>query len=130
MKDEGAGNAKRQTPLPFELGMEAIKALKPPHQDFFVAYALLRPTLQNLVNTESFDAMEPVIFQIGVVNDFGQANHGSLANTKTFNQSFERAAGAVSTKLRIYHIVRQCSGMFRRRLGKDEFGFRIDEVVN
>ena len=45
-------NSKRS----FELGMEAIKALEPPHQNFFIADALLRPTLQKLINTESFHA--------------------------------------------------------------------------
>ena len=91
--------------------MEAVKAPEGPHEDLFVADALLRPTLQYLIKTKSFGAMKFVIFQIGVVNDFGQAKHGSFTNTETFNQRLERAAIAMRTKLRVYHVIGESSGM-------------------
>src|ERR1700693_1630008 len=110
--------------------METVKALKASQQDLFVAQALLRPTFQNLIDTEAFHAMKFVIFQISVVNYFGQAKHGSFTNGKEFDQRFESAAVAMAAEFRRYHDVRQCSLMLRRCPGKDELGFWIDEVVN
>ena len=36
--------------------------------------------------------MKLVVFQIRVVNDFGQAKHGSFTNAEEFDQRFESAA--------------------------------------
>jgi hypothetical protein len=110
--------------------METVKALKASQQDLFVAQALLRPTFKNLIDAESFRAMKFVIFQISVVNYFGQAKHGSFTNPEEVDQRFETAAVAIVTEFRLYHDVRQCALMLRRCPGKDEFGFWIDEFVN
>ena len=76
----------------FELRTETIKALKASQQDLFVAQALLRPPFQSLIDAKSFHAMKFAVFQIGVVNYFGQAKHGSFTNPKEFDQRFESAA--------------------------------------
>src|ERR1700756_1908683 len=110
--------------------MEAVQALEPSHQDLVVAYALLGPTFQNLINAKSFDSMKFVIFQIGVVNDFGHAKHGPLSNAKTFNQRFKSAAVAMMAKLGIYHSVPHSSFLLCGCLRKDEFCFGINKVAD
>ena len=79
--------------------METVKALKASQQDLFVAQVLLGPSFQNLIDTESFHAMKFVIFQISVVNYFGQAKHGSFTNSEEVDQRFESAAGHYQCRL-------------------------------
>jgi hypothetical protein len=88
-----------------ELRMETVKALKASQHDLFVAESLAGPTFQNSINAESFDAMKFAIFQIGVVNDFGEAKHGSLTNTEPLNQRFHSTAIALVAKLRLDHVI-------------------------
>ena len=110
--------------------METVKALKASQQDLFVAQTLLRPTFQSLIDAESFHPMKFVVFQISVVNYFGQAKHGSFTNAEELDQRFESAAVAIVAEFRLYHDVRQCALMLRPCPGKDKFGFGIDEFVN
>ena len=110
--------------------METVKALKASQQDLFVAKAMLRPAFQHLIDTESFHAMKFVIFQMSVVNCFGQAKHGSFTNAEEFDQRFESAPVDTVAEFRLYDDVRQCPLILRRCPGKDEFGFWIDEVVD
>src|SRR6516164_757504 len=74
--------------------------------------------------------MKFVVFQINVVNYFGQAKHGSFTNPEKFDQRFESAAMAITAEFRLYHDVRRCALMLRRRAGKDKLGFWIDEFAN
>jgi hypothetical protein len=53
------------------LRIETVEALKASQQNFFVAYALLGPTFQYLLNTVSLDSMKLAIFQIRIVDNFG-----------------------------------------------------------
>lgn len=110
--------------------METVKALEAPHQNLIVADALLRPTFQNLIDTESFHAVKLVVSQICVVNYFGQTERGSFTNTEKPNQRFESATVVLVSEFRIHHVVGQYSRLFHRCGSKDEFGFRIDEVAN
>jgi len=110
--------------------METVKALKASQQDLFVAQALLRPTFQNLIDTESFHAMKFVVFQFSVVNYFGQPKDGSFTNPEEFDQRFESTAAAIVAEFRLYHDVRGCALVLCPRPGKDKFCSWIDEFVN
>jgi hypothetical protein len=86
----------------FQLRSETVKAPEASLQDIFVTQAILRPTFQNLIDPQSFHAIEFVVSQISVVNYFGQLQYRSFTNTEEVDQRFESAAVQIAAEFGLY----------------------------
>src|SRR5260370_33127197 len=86
--------------------VESIKAFKAATEDFFVGQSLLRPTLQDAIDSHTFDALKSRVIQIGVMNHFADFRDGFIGDGKTLRERLKRAAIAVVRKCRVQHVER------------------------
>ena len=64
------------------------------------------------------------------MNHFADLADGSVLNSKTLGQRFERAIVALMRELRIKHIERNHAALARDFLAKDEFRIGIDKITD
>jgi hypothetical protein len=115
---------------PFKLCVKGLEALEAFRENFVVSETLFGQAFENLFNSESLETMKLIVFQIRVVNEFSYSADRPVADTKTFDQRFESAAVAMMAEFDFEHVVGDSLRGLGRRIGKDEFGARIDKLAD
>jgi len=94
-----------------------------------IADILLCPTDEYAVQSGAFRAAEFSVFEVSIVNHFGNRTDPSIANAKFFAQSFESAIIPAMTKAAVLeHIEGNCFGVFVRIAVENKLGIPVDEA--
>src|SRR2546429_9347387 len=111
--------------------VESLDQLHPTLQKFVVRDSLLRPALQDFVDSIAFFAAETVVEEISVVNHLSDQPNVWVADVKLLCQGFKRAVlAAMSEPLFMEHVVRHGSTRHAILRRKSKASFSVDKVAD
>src|SRR5882724_1686373 len=111
--------------------VESFDQLHPALHKFVVRDSLLRPALQDLVDSIAFFASETVVQKVRVMNDLSDYANAWVSDVKLLCQGFKRAVvAAMSESLFMEHVVRHGSARHAILRRKRKAGFGVDKVAD
>src|SRR5438477_13077456 len=96
----------------FQLLIKTLKTFAATLQKFLVAQSTSGPALEHLVDANTFGPLKLPVFQVSVVNHFGDFPHGPIGNSESLDQRFESAVIAMMREFHVGHIEGQSLGKF------------------
>src|SRR5882672_7534278 len=102
--------------------MQTLHEIHASLQEFMVVNLLLRPALEDAINDMPLNTTKLAIFQVSVVNCFGNQQDFLVPNSEGTAERLERAVVAFMPKaIGPVHIERDCSRMTISLLSKSKF---------
>src|SRR5437773_4589819 len=123
--------ALRNSPSsPLQKCVERVEALKTAAQNLVIGHSFFCPTFQHPVNPDALRALELLVFEISIMNHFGDFPDRLVLNTEAANQRLECAAIAVMGELHVHHIEWKDLAIRGNCRGENKLRSRIDESSN
>src|SRR6266481_2201617 len=111
--------------------VESFDQLHPAFQKFVVRDSLLRPALQDFVDSIAFFAAETVVQEVRVMNDLSDYANAWISDVKLLCQGFKGAVlAAMSEPLFVEHVVGHGSTRHAILRRKSKAGFTVDKTAN
>src|SRR5262249_55089290 len=106
--------------------VKRIEAFETTPQNFFIGQSLLRPTLEDAIDSNAFAPLKFIVIEISIVNHFCDLLGSFVLDPESPDQRFKGAVVSIVREIAVQHVEREHTSV-RRKFGfKNEFCLRID----